>query len=313
MPRRSVGTLQRWSRIRKRNGAENRAMTCCLACSESRPVMLTPAIFTPCSIVRRDPTDGATATAANRTSTSASAARFQRAMPTSEAAACFTFLMLRPETLAARFPGLRIHAVGSVREAATSVTRPSPGAARLQSQHPSLEPVGEPTVASTTASPGWFCKRLPDVTSRFIAGMGAGNYGSCDGSPTARGGAKRAAQRAREARKRGRAGRGHAHVAYGSEPIEGCRQATRQVRVGSTPDERSFLDGEPELARELVGPPKSARLRPEAGIGGRPGRSGPSPSIRAGSARASRSRRRPQMLPPVWVHGRRRGRSLPAR
>ena len=52
--------------------------------------MLTPATLTPRAIVRCGPADGASATAAERTRTNASTARFQSAMRTNEAAARFT-------------------------------------------------------------------------------------------------------------------------------------------------------------------------------------------------------------------------------
>src|SRR5688500_6875224 len=90
MPKREVGALQRRVRMRKRSGAEYRAITCWRACSESRPPMFTPAIFTPWAIVFGGPAEGAIATAANSTSTSDRTARFQSAIRTKEEAARFT-------------------------------------------------------------------------------------------------------------------------------------------------------------------------------------------------------------------------------
>ena len=74
-----------------------RAPICCFACPASSPETLTPAIRTPFGIRFDGPAEGASAIAAQRTSSVDSAARFQSDMRTNEAATRFTSQMVRPK------------------------------------------------------------------------------------------------------------------------------------------------------------------------------------------------------------------------
>src|SRR3954471_8729034 len=96
MPRRSGETDQtRWSK-RKRSGVSYRAEICCRACPVSRPETFTPEMRTPFGMRFEGPVEGASAIAAQSTSTNASAPRFQSDIRTNDVAALFTSRMLRP-------------------------------------------------------------------------------------------------------------------------------------------------------------------------------------------------------------------------
>ena len=96
IPRRLGDALHsRWSN-RKRSGAPKRAEMTWRACPASSPDTLTPVMRTPFGIRFEGPVEGASAIAAQRTSTNASAARFQSDICTTVEATLFTSKMLRP-------------------------------------------------------------------------------------------------------------------------------------------------------------------------------------------------------------------------
>ena len=74
---------------RKRSGTAKRAEICWRACPASSPLTLIPEMRAPVGIVRGEPAEGAIATAAKSTSTSARTARFQSAIRTKETATRF--------------------------------------------------------------------------------------------------------------------------------------------------------------------------------------------------------------------------------
>src|SRR5262245_53526222 len=106
-PSRSIGTFHWCLPSRKRSGVPNRAEICWLAWPASSPPTLIPAMRTPFSIVRGEPAEGAIATAAKRTRTSESAARFQSAIRTNEVATLFTTWILRSFEYLNRYAGRR--------------------------------------------------------------------------------------------------------------------------------------------------------------------------------------------------------------